>query len=378
MSDNHKKILILTADAGLGHRTAAEALEAACQQLYGEESEIVVKNPLDHPDLPDFISETQSNYDDIVKAIPKLYRIGYDLSDADVPVALMEGGYIVVLFNVIRKVIDDCKPDLIMSTYPIYQAPLKIIFQVDDLNIPLIAVVTDLVTVHQTWFNDGVTKLAVPTDVVRDLALEAGLAEDQVVKTGIPVDPKIAELKNREVAEIRRSLDWEEEPIGILVAGSPRVPNMMEIIQALDQSDHNIQFGLVAGGHDPLYDQFKQTKWRHPAQIYNFVDFMPELMRVADLIVSKAGGLIVTESLASGLPLMFVHVLPGQERGNADFVVDHDAGAMCETPETALETLSRWLENDQAQLNQVARNAEILGQPEAAHEIVKLGWQLIN
>lgn len=378
MTENKKKILILMGEAGLGHKSAAEAIEKSLNQIYGDRCEVIVENPLNHPDIPDFIRDTQSDYDEIVKAIPELYRMGYDVSDATLPVTLMEGGFTLVLLNVLREILEDMAPDLIITTYPIYPAPLTVAFQMDELEIPLISVVTDLVTVHHVWFNNGVTRLTVPTEEVRQRAIDAGISPEKIIKTGIPVDPQILALKEVDKEEVRSELGWEKETRTLLVAGSPRVTALMDILQTLDESEYNFQWALVAGGSDSLFTQFQETDWNHPAAVYNFIDFMPKVMRASDMIISKAGGLITTESLASGLPLMFVHVLPGQERGNVGYVVERGAGALCETPEEALKTLSDWLDEDNAKLHDFARNAEGLGQPQAANLIAKEAWRLIH
>ena len=80
------------------------------------------------------------------------------------------------------------------------------------------------------------------------------------------------------------------------------------------------QIAIITGGDDKLYKALQPIEWQHPTKIYDFVENMPAMMRAADLIACKAGGLIVTESLASGLPLLLIHALPGQEIGNADYV----------------------------------------------------------
>jgi len=378
MNGKPKTILILTADAGLGHRSAAEAIRDAIQLKYQAQAEVVIRNPLDHPDIPEIVRESQSDYDDIVKAIPELYKLGYEISDSNFPVSVMEEAFSFLLLDVMQEIIAGTSPDLIITTYPIYAAPLDDLKHAGRLQIPFISVTTDLVTVHHVWFNDGVTLLTVPTETVRQLALEAGLSQEQVIKTGIPVDPQILSLKDRDKAEIRGDLGWQEGPASILVVGSPRIPSLVEIVQALDDSDEDIQFALVAGGNEALRKTFEETEWRHPAQVYGFVDIMPELMRASDLMVSKAGGLIVTESLASGLPMMLVHVLPGQERGNVGYIVEHKAGRLCEEPETAKETLTAWLKDDRAELQRVTENASALGDADAALNIAEEAWHLLK
>ncbi len=378
MSEKKRKILILTGDAGLGHRSAAEALEKAFTKHYAGQCEVTIKNPLNHPEIPDFIRESQSDYDEIVKNMPELYKMGYEVSDSNLPVSLMEEGFTLLLLDVMREIIAETKPDFMITTYPIYPAPMSALRDADNLEIPTISTVTDLVTVHHVWFNKDLTLLTVPTEAVRQRALEAGLSPEQVILTGIPVDPEIHELKEISKSDLREELGWDTGLTTILVVGSPRVTSLMDILLEMDSSNHPFQFALVAGGNEQLFEKFKSTKWEHPASTYDFIDFMPKLMRASDMIVCKAGGLIVTESLASGLPLMLVHVLPGQEQGNVDYVLDHEAGALCETPQEALETLSCWLANAKTEIEEIAQHAEDAGQADAAFRIAERSWKLLE
>lgn len=378
MKNRGRRILIITGDAGFGHRSAAEAIQKALVSAFGDQCEVILKNPLDHPDAPAFMQESESDYDDLIKTEPELYHMAYDISDFSLPTTLMEGGLVLFLLKTFRKVIMDVQPDLVISTYPIFQAPLTTAIRIEDLDIPVMVVVTDLVTVHQIWFNEGVTRITVPTETVRELALKSGMTEEQVIKTGIPVDPDIAALKDTDVKALRDELGWDVDSLSLLVVGSPRVFDLMEILQALDRIDHDLQFALVAGGNDALYEDFMGAKWRHPVKIYNFVDEMPKLMRAADIVLCKAGGLITTESLASGLPIMIVNFLPGQEEGNVDYVVSHGAGVLCDTAEKAVETLENWLKDGGQALREVAENANQAGQTEAAKSIAEEAWKLLS
>jgi 1,2-diacylglycerol 3-beta-galactosyltransferase len=118
-----------------------------------------------------------------------------------------------------------------------------------------------------------------------------------------------------------------------------------------------------------------QVEWHMKTYLYNFVDRMPEFMHAADCIISKAGGLIVSEALACGLPLLFVDVTPGQEEGNAQYVIQNMAGELAKTPIQALEILCHWVEYSNERLTQIALASRNLGRPQAAFEIADLTWQ---
>ncbi len=111
--------------------------------------------------------------------------------------------------------------------------------------IPLFTAITDLVSVHQLWFDRNITRLAVPTDEVKQLALKAGLQKDQIIKTGIPVNPRISQLQQADPKELRRELGWDENLTPILVVGSPRMYNLGDLLPALDQCEAPFQLVLV-------------------------------------------------------------------------------------------------------------------------------------
>ena len=369
----NRRVLILTADAGFGHRSAAKAVEAALQVTYGDACEVELVNPLDDERVPAFLRNSQADYDRIVRDIPRLYKFGYEASDASVASKMIESVVTVILFEVTRDLVRKHRPDAVVTTYPLYQAPLRAVYLVSGRHIPLLTVVTDLTTVHSLWFHEAVDRCLVATEQVRDLALAHGLSSDQVQITGIPVSPDL-DRERRKPATIRTELGWRTDLVTVLAVGGKRVGNLGEVLRALNHSGLPLQLAVVAGGDDRLYQTLFETTWHAPTRLYNFVDNMPTLMHASDCIVCKAGGLIVAEALACGLPLLLIDVLPGQETGNARYVVDGGAGELVRTPLEALETLCHWFEWDGGILAEHTRNAQKLGRPQAAYEVAEIVW----
>ena len=374
MDNQAKRILILTADAGFGHRSAAKAVAEALDELYGKACEVTILNPLDNEKTPFFLRDSQSDYDRIVKELPEIYRLGYEASDTAIPGLILENAITISLQQTMLEVLRQYQPDAILSTYPLYQAPLKSIFLASEYNLPLLTVVTDLVTVHRLWFHKKVDACLVPNAIVRDLAESLGVPADRIHITGIPVSPQISR-EQRSQAEIRASLGWRPDLPTFLAVGSRRVENLVESLNVLNHFGRPLQLAVVAGKDDELYAELQKMDWHVPAHIYNFVDFMPSLMHAADGLICKAGGLVVTEALACGLPMMLVDVLPGQETGNAQYVVDAGAGDLVRTPMAVLETAAHWMAQDGALLKQRAANARQIGMPRSAYAAAELTWQ---
>jgi len=368
-----KHILILTADAGFGHRSAANAVAAALQETHGYECTVEVVNPLADRRVPAFLQSSQADYDKIVRDVPDLFKIGYQVSDASVPSAMVESALTVMLFEVMRDLVRRFQPAAIVTTYPLYQAPLGAVYAISRRYVPLLTVVTDLVTVHRLWFHDAADLCLVPTHKVCDLAVAHGLAPSKVHITGVPVHTALAQEKQPPAA-VRADLGWQPDLTTVLAVGSKRVGHLPGVLQVLNHSGFPLQLAIVAGGDDELYGQLQHTEWHTVAHLYNFVTNVPTLMRAADWIICKAGGLIVSEALACGLPLLLVDVLPGQEAGNAEYVIEGGAGERAENPIAALEIVYHWLERDGALLAERAQNARRLGRPRAAYEVAERAW----
>ena len=372
-SAEKKRILILTIDYGLGHRSAAEAIASALRETYGQAAQIKLVNPLDDPRAPALLRDGQDRYDEVVQEIPELYNVSYQVSDAAAPATIIESALTLMLYPVLRDLVREFEPDVIVSTIFMYQAPLDAVFALSEDRVPLVTVITDLVSLHELWFHEAADRCLVPTETARDLALEHGLAGERVRITGIPVDPALAREAGDRTA-LRAELGWDPDRTTILAVGGKRVSHLPETLHVLNHSSMPIQLIPVAGGNEELEQKFRETEWHVPAHCYGFVENMPAMMKASDAIICKAGGLIVTESLAAGLPLLLIDVLPGQETGNAEFVVENGAGVPTETPIDALETVRHWLANGGELLTERAENARRLGHPRAAYEVAEIAW----
>jgi len=373
MANQEKRILILTADAGFGHRSAANALQEALHLRYPDLARVEIINPLDDKRAPVVLREAQTDYDTWVRKAPELYKFGYEVSDKTVPVAIAESALTVGMFELMRDLLRTHRPDVVVSTYPLYQQAITGVLALFKAVIPVITVVTDLASVHRLWFNNRVDILLVPTEVVRDLAIESGVDPARIQIIGIPVHPELVE-DTRLRRQIRAELGWREDLLTILAVGSKRVEGLVEALNVINHFGQPLQLAVVTGNDEELYADMQQVDWHIPHHTYEFVTNMPQLMRAADLIICKAGGLIVTESLACGLPLMLVNVIPGQETGNAEYVVNHGAGVLTENPVAVLEALAHFTADNQAELKLASTAAARIGRPQAAFDAADIIW----
>jgi 1,2-diacylglycerol 3-beta-galactosyltransferase len=365
------RVLILTSDAGFGHRRAAQAIDAALTRRFGEDVETRIENPLDAPELPDILRMIETTYDGIVTDDAMLYQLAYNATDAPVVAGLMQRVATTVLDSTLTRYVEDFHPNVLVTTYPAYTYSMIRTARKMDRQIPVDVIVTDLIGVHSLWFHEKTDMTFVPTGGVLRQALDAGLGKDQLHLSGMPVHPRIAELQDRDPAELRRKLGWDVDMMTALIVGSSRTGQTMNITRLLDRSGLQLQLVAVGGGDPKLTRQLEQAEWRGTVHTYGLVENMAEMMRAADLIICKAGGLIVSEALASGLPLILFEALPGQEVGNVRYVIESGAGEWSPGAIGALTTVYAWLARDHTIFEQRRAAARRVGKPRAAYDVAE-------
>ena len=369
-----KNILILTADAGFGHRSTANAICQAFDRRYGDAARVVIVNPLDESNALSFMRSAESDYDTLAREWPQFYKLGYKMSDLRLTTSVTEMAFVMMMYETISRLMKQHTPDAVVITFPTYQYPVVAYRRLSGLNVPIATVVTDLVTLQKMWFSQSVDLCLVPTQTAAEAALERDLDPEVIHVTGLPVNPSLADRPATK-AEARRALGWPEDKFTVLAVGSKRVEGLEKFAHVLNHAGHDLHLVAVAGGNGDLYGALEATEWHIPATCYDFVGNMPEMMHAADCVISKAGGLIVTESLACGLPLILMQVIPGQETGNARFVVEGGAGDVTLEPMEFLEVISHWLADGGRLYYERAANARSLGRPEAAYAAADLIWQ---
>ena len=372
MMKSRKRILILSSDAGFGHRSSALAIATALGEQYGDQCQVEVVNPLNERRVPALLRRSQQDYDRVVRSRPEIYQLGYRVNDLPVVSSVFSGSLTLLLYEGMRLILRDYQPDTVVVTFPLYHSPLHACYTVANRHIPTITVVTDLAEVHRLWFHRVADVCAVGTERVAAVAQQHGRPANKVQITGLPVNPAFAQ-KPSDKAVLRQQLGWEPDRMTVLAVGSKRVGKLSEFLRPLNTLP--LQLVIVTGGDDAAYRELQQIEWQMPTHLYNFVDNMPQLMQAADCLVSKAGGLILTEGLACGLPQIVINAIPGQETGNLDYVVANGAATFAAQPEQLRDTVVRWLEDNGRLLHKHAQQAVGLGRPLAAYNVATLAWE---
>lgn len=125
-----------------------------------------------------------------------------------------------------------------------------------------------------------------------------------------------------------------------------------------------------------LEDVSKELGAESRTKLLFFVDNVEDYMHISDVIVTKPGGLTVTESLACRLPLAIYSAFPGQERDNADFLVMEKAAIMLDKKNGAQQIID--LLGDTEKLEDMKKQCERLSMPDSAEKIFELAKEIYS
>lgn len=362
-------ILDLTADLGAGHRRASEALERALRELRPGTT-ILTLNYIRfvHP-LLDALST--SIYVNTVKVAPELYRGFYRVTKEIEPDSLWQ----TLLNNLghrrLLRLLHKVKPGVILTTFP---TPAGVIGELKRRGLvlsPLVTVITDN-AVHTQWVNPWTDLYIVASDSVMEGLVLRGIPRERIAVTGIPIDGRFAEEIPRRTLCTRYGLDPGVPTVLVLGSAYGMTHDVAELCHQLSRSGEHLQL-LVVCGHDKwLYRRCLEAvrHGRNLTKVFGFVDTMHELMRVADLAVTKAGGLTMSEALACGLPLVVHKPIPGQEEENSRFLVSNGAALESRNVERTRDIVFHLLDHPE-ELAAMRERARALGHPNSAADAAK-------
>jgi 1,2-diacylglycerol 3-beta-galactosyltransferase len=390
-----RTILFLIADTGAGHRSAANAIRNALHLISQQEQDEWLQRsdaeagseekqappPHYNVEIVDVFEEYSrfplrefvKLYGPAIRYNPKLYGDVFHLSNRVGTVTAVNTMTTPLLLNGLKRLIISVQPDIIVSIHPMINHVTIRALRSLGLKIPFLTVVTDLVSVHHFWLAEGADGYILPTEEAKKLYLERGLDPKRMHVLGMPIDPKFSRpIASKE--ELRQKFGLTPGlPVILLVGGGDGAGGLQTAVKAISQARLPVQLLVVTGRNKRLYANLQRTRTRlHvPAQIFGFVDNMPELMHAADVLITKAGPGTICEALACNLPLILSGYVPGQEEGNVDFVVQNGVGVLALDPRTLVNELRKLIKPGSKVLQQRLENAKALSRPEASFDIAR-------
>jgi processive 1,2-diacylglycerol beta-glucosyltransferase len=360
-----KNILILTAGYGEGHNSAARGIRDGLRKIAPDGV---------HVELHDLFADTYGTVNDwarvlymgMINKTPRVWGVIYRWLDRQTDFV---GDFRVFLMlkNYLRRLLARLQPDIIVSVYPAYSHMLDEMFGKGGApQYKRVVVVTDSISVNAIWYQCSADYFLLPNEVSAAVLLDAGVPAEKVKTFGFPVSPIFAELSEQRLPP---SNENGRRVLYIINAANKSAPALVRRLAGLPDIQLTVTVGRSAGLklsvekiRHTVTQEFETVAWS---------DELPRLLRTNHLVISKAGGATVQEAMSASCPMIVNHVIPGQEEGNARYIMETKSGTVALTHDAVIAAVENAFANDAAQWREWAANISQLGRPTASLDIAK-------
>jgi UDP-N-acetylglucosamine:LPS N-acetylglucosamine transferase len=364
-----KKILILTAGFGEGHNSAARNLRDGFLHVSEGRARVRVLDLFEeaYGQTNEF---SRRAYLTAINKTPRLWSLFYLLLDKTplVPATLW------TLEKALRRlhtILEEEKPDLVCSTYPVYALLIdKLVRRHGPRPYRFATIVTDSISVNSLWHRAPSDVYIVPNRDTADVMTVAGVPSSHIRPLGFPVQLDFS-LRRGEFPSPTAS----EKPriLYIINSGKANAPRIVR-----DLLDHpEWQLTLAVGRDETLREEITRITAPHAdrVQVIGWTQEMPALLMQHHVVISKAGGATVQESLAARTPMIINQIVPGQEEGNYELIRRYECGVLAERPGEVALRLREVFDQGAALWSRWKANLEKLSHPDssirAAQELLR-------
>lgn len=366
------RIMIFYSPFGSGHLSASKALATAFRSR--DANHVVIVEDIFERVGSTLRSTVSGLYARLSERAPLLYEAYYESTDVDelsfaTTSNLLTDALYTPFLHGLLKFIERTDPEVIVCTQQFPLAAISFLKQQGRLHKPLFVVITDFM-VHASWIAPGVDGYFVAHPQTGYVLQRRGVPARRIYATGIPVKLELMTPKKTEDVRGAHGLPLDRPLISIFGGGIEPKRVRLLVERLLEEADKPSLVVTVAGRNrelaEALHDLHSGAHMKLRKE--GMIDYVDDLVVASDIVISKSGGLIVSEVLARGTPLIIIDPIPGQEEWNADFVAGSGAGIQLRMPEMVPSSALALLA-EPARLAQMAAQAEQMGRPRAALDI---------
>ena len=368
------KVLIFYASYGGGHLNAAKSIENCIKTNYKDMDVEMI-------DCMKYVNKTiekvtTAAYREMAKKAP--WAWGRIYSDAQKgPLAHITTRSNKIMAIKLLKLLREKKPDLIISTHPFGSQMCSYLKRKNKINSKIATIMTDFAP-HDQWLvgYEYTDYFFVAHNKMKDYLISKGISENKVFDTGIPISENFQKQYNKK--EIFDKYNLDESKFTILFFGGGEFglgkTRTVQIFNNFVQEtkNNNIQIIAISGKNPKMKSAFEEVVDSNDAnstvKIIDFSNEVPKLMAIANLVVTKPGGLTTSESLASHLPMVVINPIPGQEEENAEFLESKNIAVWIKKSDDSKEIIESLL-NNKEKISIMKENTKILARPNSTRDI---------
>ena len=353
----NKRILILTAGFGEGHNSAARGVRDGLARVAPNQADVELRDLFAEAYGPinDFV---RRSYLALVNSAPRTWGIVYRWLDRKTDYDT-EFRRLTRLKSHFAPLLAHFRPDIVVCSFPAYANVLQEILG-PERHCKCVVVVTDSITINATWYRSPADYFLVANEQSACVLRSVGVAPEKIKIFGFPVSPKFADFINN------RQLNSKPRVLYMTHAATRGAPELAGLLAKLD-----VDLTVTIGHADKLRPAIESATNGHATKIVGWTDQLPRMLHESHLLIGKAGGATVQETIAAGCPMIINHVVAGQEEGNARLIVESNSGVIALSPNEVIAQIERAFANDAKQWREWAANISKLSRPRAALDIAE-------
>ena len=353
----NKRILILTAAFGEGHNSAARGVRDGLARVAPNQADVELRDLFAEAYGP--INEfLRRSYLALVNSAPRTWGIVYRWLDRKTDYDT-EFRRLTQLKSQFAPLLVRFRPDIVVCSFPAYANVLQEILG-PKRSCKCVVVVTDSITINATWYRSPADYFLVANEQSASHLRAAGVAPEKIKVFGFPVSPKFADFTDD------RQLPNNSKPrvLYMIHAATHGAPALVGLLAKLD-----VDLTVTIGHADKLRSAIERALNGRSAKIVGWTDQLPRMLHESHLLIGKAGGATVQETIAAACPMIINHVVAGQEEGNARLIVETNSGVIALSPREVVARIEGAFADNAKQWRQWVANISKLSRPRASLDI---------
>lgn len=308
-----KKILILYTSVGLGHKSIAENIAF---NLEGAGFEVRLADILKVQEGR-LVSVARSVHGFLNRSLPEVWSFLYKnrwVTNCLLPFRTkVAAGH----YQRTWSLINNLNPDLVICTQATASAILAYLKD-KGLFKGLFAIAFSDFHLHRFWLYDNCDFYLANIDEQKQMMISLGVEPEKIAVCGMTLKPRTA----LDSGQIKRRLGIAENQKVVLVGVGSRGPGFEKKLLSDLLKLNDCKIVIVCGKNEKLFQELTTKQLPNNFLVLGYYSPMEELYAIADVFITKPGGLSVTESLSFCLPVIITHRLPGQEELNINYLME--------------------------------------------------------
>ncbi|MGN1352086.1 MAG: glycosyltransferase [Clostridia bacterium] len=371
-----KKILIFYGSYGGGHLSAAKSIKECIEKNYTD-TDVVMLDCIEY--VNKIINKlTTKAYADMAKNAHWIWKQLYYNSEKNGALARIGNAVNRLMAIKLNKLFKNGAPDLIISTHPFSSQMCAILKSKGKINSQIATILTDYAP-HRQWLEkpEYVNYFFVAHDGMVEDLVKRGIDRNKIYSTGIPLSNRFLAHYDKDGILKEFGLAKNKATVLFFAGGEYGFgkDTTFNILKTIIEEFDNLQVVAIAGKNVKMQAKFetlvKETDSEDTVKVLSYTNKVPELMSISDIVISKPGGLTTTESLASGLPIIVINPIPGQEEENAEFLEQNGVGIWLKKNDNIKEKLREILSSTE-KIKEMKINARLLSKKNSTADICKI------